>query len=225
MGRSCARSNPLRIVAEAELLPYWCDLHGQSEETIGTNSARELIEFARDRAFLDGMSHQGNDFQITDAVLERAQRADARIQPATAGSSSSRATNGPAIPALGGDRNVMFHARGAADPPLLACAGGRSDRRGDRCQQCRRPVPAPCKTRIASSSPISAGATRTSRWRMTCRSSARWRCTRTGALSNGWSRMRWSRAIGSALPPTPTAIKDARAQAIRARRCSAPMAG
>ena len=47
------------------LRSYWCDLHGQSEETIGTNSARELIEFARDRAFLDGMSHQGNDFQIT----------------------------------------------------------------------------------------------------------------------------------------------------------------
>src|SRR4029077_4856520 len=60
----CVR-NPLRIAAETPLRSYWCDLHGQSEETIGTNSARELIEFARDRAFLDGMSHQGNDFQIT----------------------------------------------------------------------------------------------------------------------------------------------------------------
>ena len=64
-GRRLCTSNPLRIVATAPLLPFWCDLHGQSEETIGTNSARELIEFARDRAFLDGMSHQGNDFQIT----------------------------------------------------------------------------------------------------------------------------------------------------------------
>jgi hypothetical protein len=54
-----------RIAIEAPLRSYWCDLHGQSEETIGTNSARDLIEFARDRAFLDGMSHQGNDFQIT----------------------------------------------------------------------------------------------------------------------------------------------------------------
>jgi hypothetical protein len=53
-------SNPLRIAAKAPLRSYWCDLHGQSEETIGTNSARELIEFARHRAFLDGMSHQGN---------------------------------------------------------------------------------------------------------------------------------------------------------------------
>ena len=26
-----AQSNPLRVVAGAELLPYWADLHGQSE--------------------------------------------------------------------------------------------------------------------------------------------------------------------------------------------------
>ena len=63
-GRLVCMSNPLRIVQDAPLLPYWADLHGQSEETIGTNSARALIEFARDRAFLDAMSHQGNDFQI-----------------------------------------------------------------------------------------------------------------------------------------------------------------
>ena len=29
-------SNPLRIAGEAPLRSYWCDLHGQSEETIGT---------------------------------------------------------------------------------------------------------------------------------------------------------------------------------------------
>jgi hypothetical protein len=57
-GRTLCVSNPLRVAAEAPLRSYWCDLHGQSEETIGTNSARDLIEFARDRAFLDGMSHQ-----------------------------------------------------------------------------------------------------------------------------------------------------------------------
>ena len=97
-GKLLCISNPLRIAAEAPLRSYWCDLHGQSEETIGTNSARELIEFARDRAFLDGMSHQGNDFQITTAVLERAERADARIQRRRLASSSSRATNGRATP-------------------------------------------------------------------------------------------------------------------------------
>ena len=57
-----ARSNPLRIVEAAELLPYWGDLHGQSEETIGTNSARDFHAFARDKAFLDAVGHQGNDF-------------------------------------------------------------------------------------------------------------------------------------------------------------------
>lgn len=60
-----ARSNPCRIGEAAELLPYWGDLHGQSEETIGTNSARDFYEFARDKAFLDICVHQGNDFQIT----------------------------------------------------------------------------------------------------------------------------------------------------------------
>src|SRR5207248_11319223 len=66
-GKVLCVSNPLRIAIETPLRSYWCDLHGQSEETIGTNSARDLSEFARDRAFLDGMSHQGNDFQITTA--------------------------------------------------------------------------------------------------------------------------------------------------------------
>ncbi len=106
-GRILCASNPLRIVAEAPLLPYWCDLHGQSEETIGTNPARDLIEFARDRAFLDGMSHQGNDFQITTPfwnelnALTREYNEDARfiIFPGYEWSGNT---------GLGGDRNVMF---------------------------------------------------------------------------------------------------------------------
>lgn len=106
-GRVLCRSNPLRIAADAPLRSYWCDLHGQSEETIGTNSARELIEFARDRAFLDGMSHQGNDFQITTPFwnelnkLTRAYNEDGRfiVFPGYEWSGNT---------GLGGDRNVMF---------------------------------------------------------------------------------------------------------------------
>jgi hypothetical protein len=64
-GAVVAKSNPCRIVESGELLPYWGDLHGQSEETIGTNSARDFYEFGRDKAFLDICVHQGNDFQIT----------------------------------------------------------------------------------------------------------------------------------------------------------------
>ena len=64
-GNTIVQSNPCRIVENTELLPYWGDLHGQSEETIGTNSARDFYDFARDKAFLDICVHQGNDFQIT----------------------------------------------------------------------------------------------------------------------------------------------------------------
>jgi hypothetical protein len=106
-GRVLCRSNPLRIAADAPLRSYWCDLHGQSEETIGTNSARELMEFARDKAFLDGMSHQGNDFQITTAFwnelngLTREYNEDGRfiVFPGYEWSGNT---------GLGGDRNVMF---------------------------------------------------------------------------------------------------------------------
>ena len=49
------------------LVHFWGDTHGQSNETLGTNTAREYFEFGRDKAFLDVMGHQGNDFQITGA--------------------------------------------------------------------------------------------------------------------------------------------------------------
>jgi Protein of unknown function (DUF3604) len=106
-GNLLCSSNALRIEVDAPLQSYWCDLHGQSEETIGTNSARELIQFARDRAFLDGMSHQGNDFQITTAFwnelneLTRTYNKDGSfiIFPGYEWSGNT---------GLGGDRNVLF---------------------------------------------------------------------------------------------------------------------
>lgn len=104
-------SNPLRIMKESPLLPYWGDLHGQSEETIGTNSARELIEFARDRAFLDVMSHQGNDFQITTPFWKHLNELSAEFNKDGSfimypGYEWSGNTG------LGGDRNVMFMQEG-----------------------------------------------------------------------------------------------------------------
>jgi len=78
-GNVVATSNPCRFVGigvggsagmSDHLLPYWGDLHGQSEETIGTNSARDFYDFARDKAFLDICVHQGNDFQITSSFWE-----------------------------------------------------------------------------------------------------------------------------------------------------------
>lgn len=106
-GRLLARSNPCRVVAEPQRRHYWGDLHGQSEETIGTNSAEELITFARDRAFLDVMSHQGNDFQITTEFWQHLNTLTAKynedgrfiIFPGYEWSGNT---------GLGGDRNVMY---------------------------------------------------------------------------------------------------------------------
>jgi hypothetical protein len=64
-GSLLARSNPMRVLPPHSRRAYWADLHGQSEETIGTNSAGDYFRFGRDRAFLDAIGHQGNDFQIT----------------------------------------------------------------------------------------------------------------------------------------------------------------
>ncbi len=109
-GREVAVSNPLRIT-ETALLAWWADIHGQSEETIGTNSARDYFAFARDRAFLDVTGHQGNDFQITRAfweelnALTREFNEDGRfiVFPGYEWSGNT---------GLGGDRNVFFASEG-----------------------------------------------------------------------------------------------------------------
>ena len=106
-----AQSNPLRVVAGAELLPYWADLHGQSEETIGTNSARDFHAFARDNAFLDAVAHQGNDFQITTPFWKHLNELTAEFNEdgkfiAFPGYEWSGNTG------MGGDRNVLFMEEG-----------------------------------------------------------------------------------------------------------------
>ena len=106
-GALLARSNPLRISESMTLTPYWGDLHGQSEETIGTNSARDFFTFARDKGFLDVCSHQGNDFQITTPFWNHLNELTAEFNAdgrfiAFPGYEWSGNTG------LGGDRNVLF---------------------------------------------------------------------------------------------------------------------
>ncbi len=100
-------SNPMRIVDKSRLLPYWGDLHGQSEETIGTASALQYFHFARDLAFLDVVGHQGNDFQITrgfyDALNELTRSFDDPGRFVTLPGYEWSGNTG-----LGGDRNVYF---------------------------------------------------------------------------------------------------------------------
>ena len=75
MAGLAADSNPIVCVARAgELRPYWGDLHGQSEETVGTNSIDDYFAFARDVALVDFVGHQGNDFQITPEFWRQVDR-------------------------------------------------------------------------------------------------------------------------------------------------------
>ncbi|HZK80719.1 MAG TPA: DUF3604 domain-containing protein, partial [Humisphaera sp.] len=111
-GNELCRSNPLRVAAaNAELVHFWGDTHGQSNETLGTNSAREYFEFGRDKAFLDVMGHQGNDFQITGEFWNELNRLSAEFD---------RPGHFVCIPgyewsantAVGGDRNVHYRHEG-----------------------------------------------------------------------------------------------------------------
>ena len=111
VGAVVCMSNPLRISAATSLLPYWGDLHGQSEETIGTNSARDFHNFARDLAFLDAAGHQGNDFQITKPFWAELNELSAEFNEdgkfvVFPGYEWSGNTG------LGGDRNVLFMEEG-----------------------------------------------------------------------------------------------------------------
>ena len=105
-------SNPLEVVAaDARAVHFWGDTHGQSDETLGTNSARDYFEFGRDKAFLDVMGHQGNDFQITGAFWHDLNAMTAEFeQPGhfvcIPGYEWSANT------AVGGDRNVHYRHEG-----------------------------------------------------------------------------------------------------------------
>jgi hypothetical protein len=106
-----AESNPLVASASPGRSTWWGDFHAQSEETIGTNSARQYFDFARDLAFCDFVGHQGNDFQITGefwAELNRLYREyDAPGRFVTIpGYEYSPVTH------LGGDRNIFFFDEG-----------------------------------------------------------------------------------------------------------------
>src|SRR5262245_21857211 len=110
-GVELARANPLRVVATAPLRRYWGDLHGQSGETIGMGSAESYFLYARDKAFIDIVGHQGNDFQITDAFWKELNELTAAFDRpgqfvCVPGYEWSGNTG------MGGDRNVFFRREG-----------------------------------------------------------------------------------------------------------------
>jgi len=106
-GQLLAQSNPLLVEAGRALRHWWGDFHAQSEETVGTNSARDYFLFARDWAFCDFVGHQGNDFQISGSfwkelnALYREFHAPGHFITVP-GYEYSPVTH------LGGDRNIFF---------------------------------------------------------------------------------------------------------------------
>ena len=110
-GDRIATSNPLRIDAQAENVTFWGDLHGQSEETIGTNSVRDYFLFGRDLAFLDACAHQGNDFQMTQDFWQELNDITGELnQPGRFITVPGFEWSGNT--ALGGDRNVYYFSEG-----------------------------------------------------------------------------------------------------------------
>ena len=110
-GSELARANPLRVAARAPLRRYWGDLHGQSGETVGTNPARSYFAYARDKAFVDIVGHQGNDFQITDAFWHELNALTAEFDVpgrfvCVPGYEWSGNTG------MGGDRNIFYRHEG-----------------------------------------------------------------------------------------------------------------
>lgn len=110
-----ALSNPVLVQTQKAGDPspgyWWGDLHGQSEETIGTNTIDEYFTYARDYSKVDVAAHQGNDFQITDEFWEKINKTAASFnKPGSFVTFPGYEWSGNTP--LGGDRNVYFKEEG-----------------------------------------------------------------------------------------------------------------
>ena len=106
-GKARVESNVIRALAEGESKTWWGDLHGQTRATVGTGTIDEYFAFGRDVALLDMMSHQANDFQVTEEEWRRLKGEIERYHEdgrcvIFVGYEWSGMTPG------GGDRNVMY---------------------------------------------------------------------------------------------------------------------
>lgn len=110
-GLLLAQANPLRVVTAAPVRRYWADLHGQSGETIGMGTAEEYFRYARDKAFIDMVGHQGNDFQITDGFWKHLNELTAQFdQPGKFVCLPGYEWSGNT--GMGGDRNLFYRHEG-----------------------------------------------------------------------------------------------------------------
>jgi len=109
-GEAIAHSSPM-LIREGAHGGYWGDMHGQSGESIGTGTAEDYFDFARDCAFLDAAAHQANDFQVNNAFWAHLNSLTARFN------APGRFVTFPGYEwsgntAVGGDRNVYFRREG-----------------------------------------------------------------------------------------------------------------
>lgn len=106
------------VVDDRAAVHYWGDLHGQTGETVGTNTIEYYFDFARTKSFLDVASHQGNDFQITKAFWARLNEITAdRNEPGRFTVLPGYEWSGNT--AVGGDHNVFYMEEGA---PIYRCS-------------------------------------------------------------------------------------------------------
>jgi len=101
-----ARAGPL-VIKKGAVASFWGDLHGQTGETVGTNTIESYLDFARNKAFLEVTSHQANDFQVTSSFWKLLNEQTARYNE------PGRFTVFPGYEwsgntAVGGDHNVFF---------------------------------------------------------------------------------------------------------------------
>lgn len=109
-GVQVAEAGPL-VVKKGDAASFWGDLHGQTGETVGTNSIESYLDFARNKAFLDVTSHQANDFQVTAQFWAHLNVLTAQYDE------PGRFTVFPGYEwsgntAVGGDHNVFFRNEG-----------------------------------------------------------------------------------------------------------------
>ena len=109
-----AISNPIKVVEKAVDLSYfWADFHGQSEETIGSNSIEDYFSYARDCSKLDIAAHQANDFQITDELWQKINMTTkSYYKPGQFVTFPGYEWSGNTP--LGGDRNVFYKNEGGS---------------------------------------------------------------------------------------------------------------
>ena len=109
-GNLLTSTNPM-MIRKGRIMSCWADMHGQSGESVGINTAREYFTFARDFAFLDATGHQANGFQINKAFWAYLNELTAEFHEddcflTIPGYEWSGNTG------VGGDRNVYFRHEG-----------------------------------------------------------------------------------------------------------------